>query len=68
MINPDTRGPFVLVRFVGREFNYWNSCGFTTYKKKASKYCWSEAKMIKDRMNRSGDFPFKIAMVQAKAA
>jgi len=67
MINAATVGPFVLVRFIGREFNYWNGCGFTDHRYNANKYCWSEALGIKRKMNESKDFPFKVSMVQFRS-
>ena len=64
MINPNTPGPFVVAKFQGRDFLYWRGDGWTPKRWQATKYSWSEATGVKRRMNDSGDFKEKVAMVE----
>lgn len=68
MINPNTPGPFVVVRFVGRDFLFWRGDGWTPKRWKANRYSWSEAKGVARRMNESGDFEYKVAYVELEEA
>lgn len=63
MIRPHSKGRKVVVRFVGREFEYWNGVGFTPYKRNAVRYAFCEAWSARNKINRSKDFPFKVAVV-----
>lgn len=57
------KGKKVVVKFVGRDFHYWRSDGWTPHRNRATKYSYCEAWAIRNRMNRSGDFTEKLAVV-----
>jgi hypothetical protein len=63
MIHPLSKGDKILVRFVGRRFEFWNGCGFTHHRANAVRYCYSESMEVKRKMNDSGDFPFIVSVV-----
>lgn len=63
MIHPLSKGNKILVRFIGRKFEYWNGCGFTSYRDKATRYCYSEAMSCRRKINDSGDYPFKVSVI-----
>lgn len=65
-MNPFVDGRKVVVRLVGNGFEYWNSCGWTPYRRSAVRYCLSEAVGVRDRINRSKDFPFKVAAIDER--